>query len=130
MFWIPLVKEDPPSRQYPHGEGIKGVGDVPWEKFARSSAVWAIFVAQCTQGRIVPPDCKSLLAKQFVRMTVCASKGMQVVACSSLHAGARPPYHVQNYNLPPLVTPLQLPDVKLSGSLATQGSLAAGCCLC
>lgn len=51
MFWIPLVKEEPKSRMYPHGEGIKGVGDVPWESFARSSAVWAIFVAQCTQGR-------------------------------------------------------------------------------
>ncbi|KAL3137830.1 hypothetical protein ABBQ38_005085 [Trebouxia sp. C0009 RCD-2024] len=50
MFWIPLVKEEPKSRMYPHGEGIKGVGDVPWESFARSSAVWAIFVAQCTQG--------------------------------------------------------------------------------
>lgn len=55
IFWIPLVSEDPPARQsqYPHGEGIKGVGDVPWEKFVRSTAVWAIFVAQCTQG--APP---------------------------------------------------------------------------
>jgi len=52
IFWIPLVSEEPPARQsqYPHGEGIKGVGDVPWEKFVRSTAVWAIFVAQCTQG--------------------------------------------------------------------------------
>ena len=60
MFWIPLVKEEPPARQYPHGEGIKGVGDVPWEKFARSTAVWAIFVAQCTQG-----ECRTPRVKQY-----------------------------------------------------------------
>ena len=63
MFWIPLVKEEPPARQYPHGEGIKGVGDVPWEKFARSTAVWAIFVAQCTQGmtRAYCHNCRRLV---------------------------------------------------------------------
>ena len=52
VLCIPLLDENPPARQhqYFHGEPLKGVGDVPWEKFVRSTAVWAIFVAQCTQG--------------------------------------------------------------------------------
>lgn len=54
MICIPVLSEDPPIRQnqYFHGEPLKGVGDVPWEKFVRSPAVWAIFIAQCTQGAI------------------------------------------------------------------------------
>ena len=74
MFWIPLVKEEPPSRQYPHGEGIKGVGDVPWEKFARSTAVWAIFVAQCTQGRIIACSWTCLQAAAYEGL-VCIPSG-------------------------------------------------------
>lgn len=52
VLCIPLLSENPPNRQnqYFHGEPLRGVGDVPWEKFVRSPAVWAIFMAQCTQG--------------------------------------------------------------------------------
>ena len=52
VLCIPLLSENPPDRQnqYFHGEPLKGVGDVPWEGFVRSPAVWAIFVSQCTQG--------------------------------------------------------------------------------
>jgi len=87
IFWIPLVNEDPPARQsqYPHGEGITGVGDVPWEKFVRSTAVWAIFVAQCTQGihsimtyicccwqmHVTPTQCKRPAFIDFTTMHQC-----------------------------------------------------------
>ncbi len=78
IFWIPLVSEDPPARQsqYPHGEGIKGVGDVPWEKFVRSTAVWAIFVAQCTQGT------HSVMTDTFVAVGRCTSQQYSVQGSS------------------------------------------------
>lgn len=52
VIWVPLVTEDPPATKgfTPRREPVKSLGDVPWEQFACSRAVWAILICQSTQG--------------------------------------------------------------------------------
>ena len=72
-LWIPLVPvaSDEQLKSADLDEEPLALHNVPWDRFARTPAVWAIFTAQITQG-----DCLTMLA------FFCNSLHVRAVLCN------------------------------------------------